>query len=129
MNPETGMTTYFKPMGTGYFKAFGTPTNSFWCCTGTGMENFTRTQTTDLPLTNKVTLTIAAAPTDAVNLQFRRPDWAAGCAIAVVVNGQTVTPTEAKGFLGVSAAGTVPSGLAALLLGIGTSGLRRRRRH
>ena len=42
MNPETGMTTYFKPMGTGYFKAFGTPTNSFWCCTGTGMENFTR---------------------------------------------------------------------------------------
>jgi MYXO-CTERM domain-containing protein len=134
MNPETGMTTYFKPMGTGYFKAFGTPTNSFWCCTGTGMENFTRlgdsvyfhddkdlwvtwyvsstlnwkdrglavTQTTDLPLTNKVTLTITAAPTDAVNIQFRRPDWAAGCAIAVAVNGQTVTPTDAKGFLGVS---------------------------
>ncbi|NLM97014.1 MAG: hypothetical protein GX175_05320 [Halanaerobiaceae bacterium] len=42
INPETGMTTYFKPMGTGYFKAFGTPTESFWCCTGTGMENFTR---------------------------------------------------------------------------------------
>ena len=36
------MTTYFKPMGTGYFKAFGTETNSFWCCTGTGMENFTK---------------------------------------------------------------------------------------
>jgi DUF1680 family protein len=42
IHPETGMTTYFKAMGTGYFKAFGTPTNSFWCCTGTGMENFTR---------------------------------------------------------------------------------------
>jgi len=42
LNPETGMTTYFKPMGTGYFKAFGTPTESFWCCTGTGMENFTK---------------------------------------------------------------------------------------
>lgn len=42
INPETGMTTYFKPMGTGYFKAFGTPTESFWCCTGTGMENFTK---------------------------------------------------------------------------------------
>jgi len=42
INPETGMTTYFKPMGTGYFKAFGTETNSFWCCTGTGMENFTK---------------------------------------------------------------------------------------
>lgn len=42
MNPETGMTTYFKPMGTGYFKVFGTPTESFWCCTGTGMESFTK---------------------------------------------------------------------------------------
>lgn len=42
INPETGMTTYFKPMGTGYFKAFGTKTQSFWCCTGTGMENFTK---------------------------------------------------------------------------------------
>ncbi|HOB09860.1 MAG TPA: glycoside hydrolase family 127 protein [Limnochordia bacterium] len=42
LNPETGMVTYFKPMGTGYFKAFGTPTQSFWCCTGTGMENFTK---------------------------------------------------------------------------------------
>ena len=42
INPETGMTTYFKPMGTGYFKVFGTETSSFWCCTGTGMENFTK---------------------------------------------------------------------------------------
>lgn len=41
-NPETGMTTYFKPMGTGYFKLFGTPTSSFWCCTGSGMENYTK---------------------------------------------------------------------------------------
>jgi DUF1680 family protein len=42
INPETGMTTYFKPMGTGYHKVFGTETDSFWCCTGTGMENFTK---------------------------------------------------------------------------------------
>ncbi|GLB26830.1 hypothetical protein LXJ15735_30710 [Lacrimispora xylanolytica] len=42
INPETGMTTYFKPMGTGYFKLFGTETNSFWCCTGSGMENYTK---------------------------------------------------------------------------------------
>ncbi|PXV95645.1 hypothetical protein C8E03_101275 [Lachnotalea glycerini] len=41
-NPETGMTTYFKPMGTGYFKLFGSETNSFWCCTGSGMENYTK---------------------------------------------------------------------------------------
>ena len=41
-NPETGMTTYFQPMATGYFKTYTTPTNSFWCCTGSGMENFTK---------------------------------------------------------------------------------------
>lgn len=41
-NPETGMTMYFQPMATGYFKVYGTPFESFWCCTGTGMENFTK---------------------------------------------------------------------------------------
>jgi DUF1680 family protein len=134
MNPDTGMTTYFKPMGTGYFKAFGTTTDSFWCCTGTGMENFTKlgdsvyfhddkdlwvtfyvssklawkdrglslTQTTDLPLSNKVTFTITAAPTDAVSLNFRKPDWTSTCPMAVSVNGEAVTPVAAGGFLGVS---------------------------
>ena len=42
INPDSGMTTYFKPMGTGYHKVFGTETESFWCCTGTGMENLTK---------------------------------------------------------------------------------------
>ncbi len=41
-NPETGMTTYFQPMASGYFKVYGTETESFWCCTGSGMENFTK---------------------------------------------------------------------------------------
>lgn len=41
-NPETGMTTYFQPMSTGYFKVFGKRFDKFWCCTGTGMENFTK---------------------------------------------------------------------------------------
>lgn len=41
-NPETGMTTYFQAMATGYFRTFSTPIDSFWCCTGTGMENFTK---------------------------------------------------------------------------------------
>ena len=41
-NPETGMTTYFQPMATGYFKTYTTATGSFWCCTGSGMENFTK---------------------------------------------------------------------------------------
>lgn len=36
---------YFIPMATGYFKVFGDPDpakNMFWCCTGSGMENFTK---------------------------------------------------------------------------------------
>ena len=41
-NPETGMTTYFQPMANGYFKVFGTRYTKFWCCTGTGIENFTK---------------------------------------------------------------------------------------
>lgn len=41
-NPETGMTTYFQAMSTGYFKVYGEQFNKFWCCTGSGMENFTK---------------------------------------------------------------------------------------
>ena len=41
-NPLTGMTTYFQPMATGYFKVYGERYNKFWCCTGSGMENFTK---------------------------------------------------------------------------------------
>lgn len=43
-NHETGLTMYFQPMATGYQKVFGTLEDSFWCCTGSGMENFTKLQ-------------------------------------------------------------------------------------
>ncbi|MCR5293840.1 MAG: glycoside hydrolase family 127 protein [Lachnospiraceae bacterium] len=41
----SGGTTYFNPMGTGFFKVFGNSDpdkNVFWCCTGTGMEDFVK---------------------------------------------------------------------------------------
>ena len=41
-NPETGMTMYFQPMATGFYKVYGTEFDKFWCCTGSGMENFTK---------------------------------------------------------------------------------------
>lgn len=41
-NPETGMTTYFQPMATGFFKVYSTADEHFWCCTGSGMENFSK---------------------------------------------------------------------------------------
>jgi DUF1680 family protein len=38
-NPEDGMMMYYVPMASGLYKTFMTPRDSFWCCTGTGMEN------------------------------------------------------------------------------------------
>jgi len=38
-DPDSGMMTYFQPTRPGYLKFYCTPTDSFWCCTGSGMEN------------------------------------------------------------------------------------------
>lgn len=45
-NPEDGMMSYFLPLGSGYWKYFNTPYQSFWCCTGTGVEEFAKTTDT-----------------------------------------------------------------------------------
>ncbi len=39
IDPQTGMTIYFLSLVPGHFKVYGTPTESFWCCNGTGIEN------------------------------------------------------------------------------------------
>lgn len=41
-DPDSGMMTYFQPTRPGYFKLFHTPIDSFWCCTGSGMENHSK---------------------------------------------------------------------------------------
>ena len=41
-NPETGMTMYFQPMAPGHNKVYSRPDTEFWCCTGTGMESFSK---------------------------------------------------------------------------------------
>ena len=41
-DPETGMMMYFVALNPGHWKVYNTPRDSFWCCTGTGMENHTR---------------------------------------------------------------------------------------
>ncbi|MBT2719956.1 glycoside hydrolase family 127 protein [Bacillus sp. ISL-46] len=38
-DPDSGMKTYFVSTQPGHFKIYCSPDNSFWCCTGTGMEN------------------------------------------------------------------------------------------
>ena len=39
IDPDTGTTIYFLSLLPGHFKVYGTPTESFWCCNGTGVEN------------------------------------------------------------------------------------------
>jgi DUF1680 family protein len=38
-DPSNGLTMYFLPLAGGYWKTFATPLDSFWCCTGTGVES------------------------------------------------------------------------------------------
>ena len=40
-NPQ-GLKQYFFPLATGYWRAYNSPEESFWCCTGTGAEDFAK---------------------------------------------------------------------------------------
>lgn len=120
-NPDTGMTTYFQAMATGYFKTYGNPTDKFWCCTGTGMENFSKlgesfyikagdsviinqyfssvlygegftlTMESCLPEENFVTITVNGCCDK--NLMLRIPDWVAG-EMKVDYTGRSFTPDD-----------------------------------
>jgi hypothetical protein len=37
---DQGLKQYFFPLAAGYWRAFNSPEESFWCCTGTGAEDF-----------------------------------------------------------------------------------------
>jgi DUF1680 family protein len=39
---EHGMLMYYVSTAPGYWKTFGTPFDTFWCCTGTGVEEFAK---------------------------------------------------------------------------------------
>src|SRR5262245_16706523 len=41
-NPADGMTLYYVPLASGYWKMFALPYDAFWCCTGTGVESFSK---------------------------------------------------------------------------------------
>jgi uncharacterized protein len=42
IDPETGTTVYYLPLGNGYSKIYAPPFDSFWCCNGTGAEEFAK---------------------------------------------------------------------------------------
>lgn len=115
-NPESGMTTYFQPMATGYFKVYSSAYDSFWCCTGSGMESFTKLgdtiymhsgntlyvnmyQSSDVywaeqnvtikqesTIPNGNTSTFTISGSGDLDFRFRIPDWNAGT-MTVAVNG------------------------------------------
>jgi uncharacterized protein len=41
-DPASGMNTYFQATRPGYVRLYHSPFDSFWCCTGSGMENHAR---------------------------------------------------------------------------------------
>jgi len=42
INPEDGTMMYYLPLAAGYWKTFGKPYDSLWCCTGTGSEEYAK---------------------------------------------------------------------------------------
>src|SRR6516165_9315419 len=42
IDPQDGTTMYYLPLASGYWKVFGKPFDAFWCCTGTGAEEFAK---------------------------------------------------------------------------------------
>ena len=124
-NPQTGMTTYFQPMATGFFKVYSSPTDHFWCCTGSGMENFSKLgdsiyfygadsifvnrftsskitwEEKGLTITQnadlpKVTFTINGSVN--VKIVFKVPDWCKDKPI-VKINGDKKPVTVKDGFI------------------------------
>lgn len=120
------MTTYFQPMASGYFKVYSSETEHFWCCTGSGMESFTKlndsiyyaagnavyvalylssryetetialTQTADLEHSDVATIRVDRG---SAVLRLRGPAWTAR--FAVTVNGVPVTGEAEGGFVSV----------------------------
>lgn len=127
-NPETGMTTYFQPMATGFFKVYSSETEHFWCCTGSGMENFSKLgdsiyfkdensvyviRYTSSKLTwpeKGITLTQNANLPDVTftvggsaeaDIVLRVPDWCSGKP-TVKINGTVYEETDVDGFIRLS---------------------------
>ena len=124
---ETGRTMYFQPMASGYQKVFGTVDTNFWCCTGSGMENFTKLQDSiyfkeegavgiNLYLASKVTgdgyvieqtgdlsksdtMKIAISGDNVnFNLKLRVPDWTEHGKVNVKLNGEAFDYKTENGY-------------------------------
>ncbi|UOQ47067.1 glycoside hydrolase family 127 protein [Gracilibacillus caseinilyticus] len=127
-DPDSGMKTYFVSSQPGHFKVYHSHDHSFWCCTGTGMENPARynrriferidnrlyvhlfipaewndgelivNQQTKFPYHESTTIQMEKADEGIKEIAIRKPTWAAGD-IVIKLNGRVVTPVESNGYL------------------------------
>jgi uncharacterized protein len=128
MNPANGLTMYYVPLATGYWKVFASPRGSFWCCTGTGVESFAKLAdsiyfhdenslyvnlfiASELDWEEKgirvrqatagrgeTRLRIATAKPARLTLRIREPYWTDG-KMTVAVNGNPAAAVRAGGYL------------------------------
>ena len=72
---RTGMSQYHQPLGTGATKLFGTEFDTFWCCTGSGIEAFSEIQN-DVFFCTGYAAGFVSEPVVAVNLYIpSKLDW------------------------------------------------------
>lgn len=124
---ETGAKTYFVSTYPGHFKVYGTEENSFWCCTGTGMENPGRynrfiyyaenndlyvnlfiastgenrglkwEQVTEFPYEKTSTINILESNNEKRNIKIRVPYWTNGKVVIKV--GKEVYESSKNGYI------------------------------
>lgn len=130
-DPKTGCKIYFTSNYPGHFKVYGTKEDSFWCCTGTGMENpgrYTRaiyrheaevlyvnlfiastytsedlslTVETDFPASEQVKICLNQTVTTEKTIKIRVPSWVKS-PVRVVYNNEIFEKSEA-GYISVTA--------------------------
>ncbi|MGC1449800.1 MAG: glycoside hydrolase family 127 protein [Candidatus Sulfotelmatobacter sp.] len=93
IDPETGTTVYYLPLGNGYSKIYAKPFDSFWCCNGTGAEEFA-----------KLTDTIYFHSDDSILINLYVASEVSWPEKGIRLTQQTVFPEEQRTTLLISAA-------------------------
>jgi DUF1680 family protein len=128
-NHDNGLTMYFQPMASGYHKVFGSLDSSFWCCTGSGMENFTKLQDSiyfqrdnevivnlylasilrgegytleqegDLSVSDTMSFHVQTSEPSSLSLKLRLPDWVKDEKAHVKFGGEEYACEQENGYL------------------------------
>ena len=130
IRPEVGYTQYYLSLSPGVWKTFNTEDQTFWCCTGSGVEEYSKLndsiywrdnqglyvnlfvpseldwaekalklrQETSYPESQRVTLTVVTAPSQAILIRVRMPGWLQSPP-SVKVNDKLLEASAGPGYL------------------------------